>query len=259
MEHLHRQVTLFCLALSALGQQKFVTKDEDGVEVIISEILKENEVVTDRPTESVSAETTSSEQFTFLPTDVFMAWPEVFPDTTTMTDVKAALCSATAWPAEDPGYFQRCEEPEEEGVTGFIYYGRTTTIETSTSVTITETATSLTTVSTLEAVESTEVGEEGDPEESQQSDDIDNGSENDLLSSYEESTLSESDDKVRSGAVLTLTSTAIEDATVASGEGENVQDEERSDAFGRVCSPRALFWPIAMPAVSLWTNKWVFA
>lgn len=249
-----------CLASSAWGQQKFVTENEDGVEIIVSEVFIENEVTTEVPTDIVTASPTSTQVAEeALPTDVYMVWPEALPEETTMSAVRAALCSATVWPAEDEGYFVSCdfEEEDQEGG-GRILYGMTTTIETETIVTSTETETTLTTIRTLEPTEPASTDDDGleGGDEDEQQEEEEGGDENEQQE--EEDTLdditdsgdsdSQSSTDTESSAedrILTVTSTAVEGTSGQNkvGDGQELEDD---DSGGPSAShPYLHFYPVA--------------
>lgn len=226
---------LFCFAISVWGQRKFVTEDDDGVEFIVSEELIDEEVITEEPTEIVTAFPTSTQELAVasLASDV----PSFLPEAVQVPEAinQAILCGKTEWPEEQEGYFRSCEEEGED--VERVVYGITTTIETTVNVTSTETGTTLTTISTLGAAEPTPV--DGDDHTS--SDDTDEGTD-----------LGESELPSEEERVLTITSTAVKDAANHKDrEGTEASEDDGSDSrLAHACS-LGTFYPVIVASVWL--------
>lgn len=229
-----------------------VTETKDGVEVemLVSELVTEREVVGAIPTEIVQETTVTTTEFVSLATDD----PDERFRNSIRNGANSARCSATTWREKDPGYFESCSAPEEEGGTGYIYIGQTTTIATSEDVTLTETQTVTRTISTLEPEETHTSDEPGGREEEkeveqeqEQEEEQEEETDDGVLESYTDSTLSEEEedqsgpsDAQAGGGILTLTSTFIEEPPQVTGA-----DDVDEDSSGSACLADAGFWSFA--------------
>lgn len=249
----YRWLLFVCLSMPTLGQVVTVTETEDGVEVemLVSELVTETEVVGPVPTEIVRATTLTTTEFVSLATDDA---DERFRDSI-RNGANSARCSATSWDEKETGYFESCSAPEEEGGTGYIYIGHTTTTSTSADVTLTQTETISTTISTLEPEEShtpevpgSEESEEHEEEEEEEeegegeSDDGLSESDSEVTELSEDPDPSEEQAAV-AGGILTLTSTFMEDPPHATGEVDSPTEDDGSQ---RTCRPSTVFWLTAV-------------
>lgn len=212
-----------------------MTENEDGVKFIVSEELVQSEVITEKPTTVVTASPTATQEFD----DASLAnsLPSFLPEGVQVPEAigRGVMCGVTEWPEQQEGYFRSCENEGQEGER--ILYGVTTTIETAVNVTSTETETVLTTISPLGATESTPADDE-DQSTLNEITDLDDG-----LDSGETELLSEEE------RVLTVTSTAVEDAV---HQKDQEGEEDAGDGSLRRAYPCRLHLLYPVMLVSVW-------